>query len=307
MKKDLLSVLDLSPEELNKILELAKVFKNETKLGKKIREDLRGKTLALLFEKPSTRTRVSFEVAMYFLGGNSIYLSANELQLSRGETIADTAKVLSRYVDAIAARVFSHNALVEFAKNSSIPIINALSDLEHPCQAISDMFTIQEIKGKIRGLKMTYVGDGNNVANSLMLAGSMLGMEVVVCTPVGYEPNKELLGKALEIARAQGGNLLLLHDPLEAVKESDIIYTDVWVSMGFEKESEERKRIFSAYQVNTHLLEKAKDDAIFMHCLPAHRNEEVTDDVIDGPHSVVFQQAENRLYVQEAILKLLLS
>lgn len=307
MKKDLLSVLDLNPEELKRILELAEVFKNEAKLKKRVREDLKGKTLALLFEKPSTRTRVSFEVAMYLLGGNSIYLSANELQLSRGETIADTAKVLSRYVDAVAARVFSHNTLVELAKNSSIPIINALSDLEHPCQAISDMFTIQEIKGTTKGLKITYVGDGNNVANSLMLAGSMLGMEVFICTPAGYEPNKELLRKALEIANEQGGKVLLLHDPLEAVKEADIIYTDVWVSMGFEKEEIKRKKIFSAYQVNIHLLEKAKDDVIFMHCLPAHRNEEVTDEVIDGPHSVVFQQAENRLYVQEAILKLLMS
>jgi len=307
MKKDLLSVLDLSPEELKKVLELTKVFKDEAKLKKKIRDDLKGKTLALLFEKPSTRTRVSFEVAMYLLGGNSIYLSANELQLSRGETVADTAKVLSRYVDAIAARVFSHSSLIELAENSSIPVINALSDLEHPCQAISDMFTIQEIKGETKGLKITYVGDGNNVANSLMLAGSMLGMEVVICTPVGYEPNRELLRKALEIANKQGGKLLLLHDPSEAVKGADVVYTDVWVSMGFEKEKEERKRTFSTYQVNTSLLKKAKEDVIFMHCLPAHRNEEVTDEVIDGPHSVVFQQAENRLYVQEAILKLLVS
>ncbi|MEM0161595.1 MAG: ornithine carbamoyltransferase [Thermoproteota archaeon] len=306
MKKDLLSVLDLNPEELKKIFELAKVLKDETKLKKKVREDLKGKTLALLFEKPSTRTRVSFEVAMYLLGGNSLYLSANELQLSRGETIGDTAKVLSRYVDAIAARVFSHDSLVELAKNSSIPVINALSNLEHPCQAISDMFTIQEIKGKTTGLKIAYVGDGNNVANSLMLAGSMLGMEVALCTPVGYEPNKELLKKALEIANNQGGKLLILHDPLEAVREADVIYTDVWVSMGFEREREERRRIFSNYQVNSYLLGKAKEDAIFMHCLPAHRNEEVTDDVIDGPHSVVFQQSENKLYVQEAILKLLI-
>lgn len=307
MKRDLLSILDLSSEELKRILDLAKVFKDEAKLKRGVREDLKGKTLALLFEKPSTRTRVSFEVAMYLLGGNSIYLSANELQLSRGETIADTAKVLSRYVDAIAARVFSHDSLIELSKNSSIPIINALSDLEHPCQAISDMFTIQEIKGKTKGLKITYVGDGNNVANSLMLAGSMLGMEVVICTPAGYEPNRELLEKAVEISNKQGGKLSLLHNPLEAVKDADIIYTDVWVSMGFEKEKEERKRIFSAYQVNSSLLKKAKEDVIFMHCLPAHRNEEVTDEVIDGPHSVVFQQAENRLYVQEAILKLLIS
>lgn len=306
MKKDFLSIMDINEEEAIKIISLAREMKEEFKVSRRRRKDLEGKTLALLFMKPSTRTRVSFEVAMYQLGGNSLYLGYNELQLSRGETIADTARVLSRYVDAIAARVFSHGELVELAKHSSIPVINALSDLEHPCQAISDMFTIMEVKGKIEGLKLTYVGDGNNVANSLMLAGSMLGMDVVVCTPRGYEPNSKLLAYAKEMAKQKGRKLEISHNPYEAVENADIIYTDVWVSMGFEKESEERKRIFSQFQVNSKLLEKAKENVIFMHCLPAHRGEEVTDEVIDGPNSVVFQQAENRLHVQKALLKLLI-
>jgi len=306
MKKDFLSIMDINEEEAIKIISLAREMKEEFKVSRRRRKDLEGKTLALLFMKPSTRTRVSFEVAMYQLGGNSLYLGYNELQLSRGETIADTARVLSRYVDAIAARVFSHEELVELAKHSSIPVINALSDLEHPCQAISDMFTIMEVKGKIEGLKLAYVGDGNNVANSLMLAGSMLGMDVVVCTPRGYEPNSKLLAYAKEMAKQKGRKLEISHNTYEAVENADIIYTDVWVSMGFEKESEERKRIFSQFQVNSKLLEKAKENVIFMHCLPAHRGEEVTDEVIDGPNSVVFQQAENRLHVQKALLKLLI-
>jgi ornithine carbamoyltransferase len=265
---------------------------------------LSGKKLGMIFEKPSTRTRVSFEVAMYELGGHAIYLSSSELQLKRGETIADTARVLSRYVDGIMARVYSHKDIVELAKYASIPVINGLSDMFHPCQVLGDLLTIKEKKGYLEGLKLTYLGDGNNVCHSLMIGGVKMGLKVFVSTPKDYQPSKEVINMAKECEK-DGGELHLVEDPIEAVKDSDIIYTDVWVSMG-QEDSEIKKKKLMPYQVNKELVKYAKKDFIFMHCLPAHRGEEVLDEVIDSENSVVFDQAENRLHIQKGILALLL-
>ena len=299
--KDLISIADLSREDIQTILELTKKFKQ-----KKIAElPLKNKTVAMIFEKPSTRTRVSFEVAIYQLGGYPIVLNASEMQLSRGETIADTAKTLSRYVDAIAIRSYSHSNVVELAKNSSVPVINMLTDREHPCQVLADLFTISE-KKDLKNVKIAFVGDGNNnVTNSLIFACSILGMSLNVASPVGYEPKKEILNLASKLNPKNKINLF--NNPKEAVKNADVVYTDVWVSMGAEDEREERKKAFKDFQLNNGLLKcVGKKDYIVMHCLPAHRGEEITDDVIDGKNSVVFDQAENRLHVQKAILYLLL-
>lgn len=303
--RDLLSILDLSREDMEQIFYLAKNLKSEYYAGKKIHDYLKGKTVALFFEKPSTRTRISFEVGVYQLGGYPLYLNAQEMQLKRGETIADTARVLERYVDGIMARVYSHDTLVELAQHSSIPVINGLSDLEHPCQVIADYFTIIEKKG-FRKLKVVYLGDGNNVANSLILAGVILGMNVVCSSPSQFMPPKKILDEANNLAKKYGGRVEIVEDPKEAVKEADVIYTDVWVSMGQEEEKELRKRVFPPYQVNKELVSLAKEDVIVMHCLPAHRGEEITDEVMDGPNSVVFDEAENRLHVQKAIMALLI-
>ncbi len=261
--------------------------------------------MALFFEKPSTRTRISFEVGVHQLGGYPLYLNAQEMQLKRGETIADTARVLERYVDGIMARVYSHDTLVELAQYSRIPVINGLSDLEHPCQVIADYFTIIEKKG-FKKLKVVYLGDGNNVANSLILAGVMLGMNVVCSSPKEFMPPKKVLEEALVLAKRYGGSIEIIEDPKEAVKDADVLYTDVWVSMGQEDEKEIRRRVLPTYQLNKELLYLAKEDAIVMHCLPAHRGEEITDEVMDGPNSVVFDEAENRLHVQKAIMALLI-
>jgi len=302
--RDLLSLYDFTKEEIEEFLKAGETLKVKSKIGENS-PVLAGKKLGLIFEKPSTRTRVSFEVAMYELGGHAIYLSSNELQLKRGETIADTARVLSRYLDGIMARVFYHKDIVELAKFADIPVINGLSDMFHPCQVLGDLLTIKEKKGRLDGIKLTYFGDGNNVCHSLMLGGVKMGMQVVVSTPKEYEPNKEVLNWVKEDEKKYKGEVLLIEDPFEAIKGSDVVYTDVWVSMG-QEDSELKKKKLLPYQINEKLVKNAKKDYIFMHCLPAHRGEEVVDEVIDSENSVVFDQAENRLHIQKGILSLLL-
>jgi len=296
MVRHLLSMLDVR-DDLMEILELAEDMKRNGH-----DELLKNKSLAMIFEKPSTRTRLSFEVAMTQLGGHAIFLSPRDMQLGRGETIADTARVLSRYVDGIIYRAFDHRMVRELASHSTVPVINALDDKEHPCQIIADLLTIKEKKGDFKGLKVAYVGDGNNVANSLMLGCAMVGCEFWIACPEGYEPDKELTEEAIKISLQSGAKINIVRDPIEAVKDADVVYTDVWVSMGDEAEKEVRERIFRKYQVNSELVKYAKRDYIFMHCLPAHRGYEVTDDVIDSENSVVWDEAENRLHAQKAIL-----
>lgn len=303
--RDILCLQDFTKEEIETILKTAEMMKIWNKIGKPHRV-LEGKTLAMIFQKPSTRTRISFEVGMYQLGGYALYLSAQDLQLRRGETIADTARVLSRYVDGIMARVYAHKDVEDLAKYASVPVINGLSDFSHPCQALADVMTIKEKKGRLEGIKLVYVGDGNNVAHSLMIAGTKLGMQVVVATPEGYEPDEKVIKWAEKNANESGGSFELLHDPVKAVKDADVIYTDVWASMGQEAEAEMRRKIFKPFQVNPELVKHAKKDYIFMHCLPAHRGEEVVDEVIDSPNSVVWDQAENRLHAQKAALALIM-
>ena len=303
--KDLISVHELSVEEVELILDSSRRMKSLSKEGKSERP-LEGKTVAMVFHKPSTRTRVSFEVGVWQLGGYALYLRADELQLRRGETIADTARVLSRYVDAIVVRTYEHRDVVELARYADVPVINALTDLLHPCQALTDVFTMLEKKGRLGGLKVGYVGDGNNVAHSLMLTCAKLGIWLRVATPPGYRPSREIVGMAISDAKLTGARIELYSSPVDAVRGADVVYTDVWTSMGQEEEREERLAAFSGYQVNAALMACAEEDAIFMHDLPAHRGEEVTDEVMDGPKSVVFDQAENRLHVQKAILSLIL-
>ena len=299
-KRDFVSMRDVR-DDLVGLLELAGSIKNRTKAGEPY-EPLRGRSLAMIFEKSSTRTRVSFEVGMTQLGGHALFLNPNDLQLGRGETIADTARVLSRYVDGIMYRAFKHESVRDLARNASVPVINGLDDREHPCQTVSDLFTIQERKSPLDGLKLAYVGDGNNVCNSLLLGSAAVGMDMTAACPAGYEPDPELLREARQIAKDRGATIEVAHDPHSAVRGADVIYTDVWVSMGQEREKEEREKIFRPYQVNAKLLDHAKPDAVVMHCLPAHRGLEITDEVMDGPRSIVFDQAENRLHAQKAIL-----
>ena len=304
--RDLLTLQDFTKEEIEFILNTAMDLKRKQKRGEK-HHLLEDKTLGLIFQKPSTRTRVSFEVAMRQLGGYALYLGWNDLQLGRGETIEDTGRVLSRYVDGIMARVFSHDDLVKLAKGASVPVINGLSDLTHPCQILADLLTIREKKGDFKGLKLTFVGDGgNNVSHSLILGATKVGMDITIGTPEGYEPNEMILKWAKENAAHSGSKIEIVHDPVKAVEGADVIYTDVWVSMGMEKEKEKRLKVFPPFQVNSKLLKHANQDAIVMHCLPAHRGVEITDDVIDGPQSAVFDQAENRLHAQKGLLALLL-
>lgn len=301
MKRDFLRVKDLSSEEIFQIIKRA----IDLKSGKdSFKCPLIGRSIGLIFEKASTRTRVSFEVGIYQLGANSIYMNPNEIQIGRGETIHDTAKVLSRYLDAIIIRTFEHEKVVEFSKYASVPVINALTDMHHPCQALSDLMTIFEKKNGFEGVKIAYVGDGNNVAHSLIEGSAISGMKMTVATPEGYEPDHEVLNEARLIAKNE---IILMRDPFEAVKDADVVYTDVWVSMGQEKYSETKKERFRDYQLNNKLLSYAKKDAIVLHCMPAHRGEEITDDVIDGPQSVIFDQAENRLHSQKALLEFLLT
>ena len=299
-KRDLLSMRDVR-EDLVGLLELAGSIKNRTKAGEPY-EPLRGRSLAMIFEKASTRTRVSFEVGMTQLGGHALFLSPNDMQIGRGETIADTARVLSRYVDGIMYRAFKNEHVRELANHATVPVINGLDDREHPCQIISDLFTIQERKGKLSGLKLAYVGDGNNVCNSLLLGCGIVGMDITAGCPADYEPDSDLLEEARHLGKQNGSSIDVVSDPMSAARGADIVYTDVWVSMGQEREKEEREKLFRPYQVNAKLLDRAKPDALVMHCLPAHRGLEITDDVIDGPQSIVFDQAENRLHAQKAIL-----
>lgn len=303
--KDLISIHDLTREEVEQILDTAHILKMKQKLGE-IYHPLKGKTLGMIFQKSSTRTRVSFEVGMWQLGGYALFLSANDLQLKRGETIADTARNLSRYLDGIMIRTFSHQDVVDLAEYSSVPVINGLTDLLHPCQVLADLFSIAEKKKNLDDLKLAYIGDGNNMAHSLMFGGAKTGMHVVICSPSGFEPDPEVTRLSRLDAAKTGATIKINNDPIEAVQAADIIYTDVWTSMGMEEEYEERLKSFSQYQVNSALVEKAKDDVLVMHCLPAHRGEEITDDIIDGPHSIVFDQAENRLHVQKAIMALVM-
>ena len=302
MKKDLLSIADLNRKEIEHLIEQAWRMKQEGAPPL-----LSGRTLALLFEKPSLRTRVSFEIAMYQLGGHSIYLSPEEVGLGKREPAADIARVLSRYVDGIAARTFSQETLQILAGHSSVPVINALSNLEHPCQALSDLFTIYEKKGKLPGLTLAFIGDGNNVANSLLLSACLLGMNFHLASPQGYDVKEEVLNQGKEFAALSGSQIQLTNNPYEAAKDADIIYTDVWASMGQEAEAEKRRLAFSGYQVDNKLLSLAKGDVLFMHPLPAHHGEEISAGLLDDPRSVVFDQAENRLHLQKALLVKLLS
>jgi len=303
--KSFLSVSDASKPEIDRVLARAKTIKASIKGGRFL-STLRGKIVGLLFEKPSTRTRTSFEVAARRLGGESIYLSANELQLSRGEPIKDTARILGGYLDGIVARVYAHDTVAQLAKYSGVPVVNALSDLEHPTQIISDLFTIEEAKRRLKGLVLAYVGDGNNVCNSLLLGAAIEGMRFRVACPEGYDPNQAILKQAEEICRSTGGETKILRKPSEAAGGADVLYTDVWVSMGDESSKQKRMQDFNGYQINSDLLKVAKKDASFMHCLPAHRGLEITDEVIEGKQSVVWQQGENKLYGAAALLEWLL-
>ncbi len=301
--KSLVSIHDLSIEEIIQIFDLTAALKKETEPVKL----LEGKILGMIFEKPSTRTRVSFEAGIYQLGGTGIFLNAGDLQLGRGETIADTARVLSGYVDIVMARTFEHSKVTDLAKYGTIPVINGLTDLLHPCQGLADMMTVLEHKGRLKDIRMTYIGDGNNVTHSLMFGAAKVGMHLNVTTPPGCEPDEEIVKMARQDAEATGSQINITADPVESVKDVDVIYTDVWTSMGQEQDRDKKIKLLQPFQVNTALVKHAKDDCIVMHCLPAHRGEEITDNVVDGPHSVVFDEAENRLHVQKAIMALLLA
>ncbi|WP_407313799.1 ornithine carbamoyltransferase [Desulfosporosinus sp. SB140] len=303
--RDFISLHDFSQDELNCFLEVARELKAEQKSGHP-HPILQGKTLGMIFTKSSTRTRVSFEVGIYQLGGQGLFLSGRDIQLGRGETIADTARVLSRMVDGIMIRTFSHQEVLDLAEFATIPIINGLTDLLHPCQVLADLMTIQEHKGRLAGLKLAYVGDGNNMAHSLMFGGAKMGLHVVIASPLGYKPDPALIALAQEDAKANGGLVEVIDDPLEAVKGADVLYTDVWASMGQEAEAGERMKAFQGYQINSESLKLAQPSAIVLHCLPAHRGEEITDEVIEGAHSVVFDEAENRLHAQKAIMALVM-
>lgn len=301
--KDFISLHDFSTQEIKYILNLAHDLKLKQKKGQP-HQLLKGKTLGMIFQKSSTRTRVSFEVGMYQLGGSALFLSSNDLQIGRGEPIKDTARVLSRYVDGIMIRTYSHDDVVELGKYADVPVINALTDLLHPCQVLADLMTIEEHHGKLKGEKLTYIGDGNNMAHSLMFGGAKMGMDIVIASPKGYQPNPEIVKLAMEDAKVTGGSITVTTDIKEASKDANVLYTDVWASMGQEGEAKERFEHFKTYQVNSELLKLAHKNCIVMHCLPAHRGEEITEEVLEGPQSVVFDEAENRLHAQKAIMAL---
>lgn len=303
--KDLISIHDLSVGEVATILDVSRKLKNMQKKGIP-HEYLRGKTLAMLFSKASTRTRVSFEVGFHQLGGHALYLNDAVTQLGRGEPIRDTARVLSRFVDGIMIRTFSHDSVIELAEYADVPVINGLTDLLHPCQALTDMFTIEEKLKVLKGRKLVYVGDGNNMAHSLMFACAKVGMNMVCASPKGYEPNPEILKLAQEDALLTGCSITVDEDMFRAAKDADVLYTDVWTSMGEETEREVRFQALHNYQINAELLAEARSEALVLHCLPAHRGEEITEEVLEGPQSVVFDEAENRLHVQKAIMALLM-
>lgn len=299
MKKDLISIKDLSSQEITEIFSLTdELKKNKLKFASL----LKGKSLALIFQKPSNRTRVSFEVGMYQLGGNSIYLSPGEINLGVRESIKDVAKTLSRFVDAIVLRTFEHKNCLEMAKASGVPVINGLSDFSHPCQALADLYTIRERFKNLKNVTLAYVGDGNNVCNSLLFICAKLGVNMNIGVPKGYEPDRVVLDESQDTAKKNNASIKLFNNAFDAVKNADVIYTDVWVSMGQEEEAKARKEIFKEFQVNADLVKSANKNTLIMHCLPAHRGEEITDDVLDSGNSVVFDQAENRMHVQKAIL-----
>ncbi|WP_438447366.1 ornithine carbamoyltransferase [Gorillibacterium sp. sgz5001074] len=299
--RDFLDLDDYTSEELRYLLDLAIDLKKKQKAGE-VYHPLKGKTLGMIFEKSSTRTRVSFEVGMYQLGGHALFLSRNDLQIGRGEPISDTAQVLARYLDGIMIRTFAHTTLTDLAKYANIPVINALTDWSHPCQAMADYQTVLEEKGRLEGLKIAFVGDGNNMAHSLMMGAAKFGMTCAIASPEGYWPADEMTKKSQEVASQTGGHILVTADPKEAIADADIVYTDVWASMGMEEEQKIREKAFAAYQVNEELVRYAKPDYMFLHCLPAHRGEEVSAGVIDGRNSRIFDEAENRLHAQKAIM-----
>jgi len=302
MKKDLLNVYELTLADFDMI------FNNSVRLKKALREgkphaSLKGKTLGMIFDKSSTRTRISFEVGIYQLGGIALYLNSRDTQIGRGETIADSARMMSRYLNGIMIRTYAQATVEELAAAATIPVINGLTDLQHPCQILGDLFTIKEKKGTYEQLKIAYIGDGNNIANTWIDAAARLPFELALACPEGYDPDTRILARGMKEAKE---GITLYRDPLEAAQKADILYTDVWASMGQEAEQEERKKVFKYYQINKKVLKEAKKDVLVMHCLPAHRGEEIAADVIDGPHSVVIDEAENRLHVQKAIMEILL-
>jgi ornithine carbamoyltransferase len=304
--RDLLSINDLSVEEIYKVFDVARDLKALSLVEQVRNPVLPGKTLAMIFEKPSLRTRVTFEVGIVQLGGYAVYLQPSDIRLGVRETVADAARNLERWVQGIMARTFSHDTVTDLAKYADVPVINGLSDLEHPCQALADFLTILEHKGKLKGLKLAYVGDGNNVCHSLMLLAGKVGMNMAVGCPNGYDPSPEMTKLASGLASDSGSSLEITHDPIVAVRDADVVYTDVWASMGQEAEHDERLPIFKPYQVNAALIANAKDDVMVLHCLPAKRGEEITDDVIDGPNSAVLDEAENRLHAEKAVMALLM-
>lgn len=299
--RDFIGLVDYSPEEIRYLIDLAIELKRKNKAGE-VYQPLLGKTLGMIFEKSSTRTRVSFEVGMYQLGGHALFLSKNDIQLGRGENIWDSAQTLSRYLDGIMIRTFEHRNVIDLARGATVPVINGLSDFSHPCQALSDYQTILEQKGRLEGIKIAYIGDGNNMVHSLMMGAAKLGLHMAVASPEGYTPDKEVEQITREHLSNTGGSLLITQDPKEAIEGADVIYTDVWASMGFEAEQKVREKAFESFQVNEALVKYAKNDYLFMHCLPAHRGEEVSEGIMDGNHSIVFDQAENRLHAQKAIM-----
>lgn len=299
--RDFLSVADLDGAEFEALLQLGLKLKADAKAGT-LKPDLTGKVIGLLFEKPSTRTRASFETAVYQLGGQAMYVRADELQLARGEPLKDTARILGAYLNGLVIRTYAHQTLVEFAEYAPVSIINALSDLEHPTQIVADMLTIREVKGRLSNLRFVWVGDGNNVCNSWLLGGATVGMNLVISCPNGFEPDKSVVKRAEKLAGRSGGTIDFVRDPKKAVESADIIYTDVWVSMGQEKGAKIKERKFKSYQINSKLVSRAGSSASIMHCLPAHRGLEITDEVLEGPSSVVWKQAENKLHGARAVL-----
>ncbi len=304
--RDLLSAGDFLADEVLALFEMSRHYKEKRRARQEREMPLKGKTVAVLFQKPSLRTRVTFELAVHELGGYPVILTQAEVGLVQREAVKDVARNLDRWVDAIVARVFAHETLVEMAEWAKSPVINALSDLEHPCQALADLFTLWEHWGDVRGHRLTFVGDGFNVAHSLMLLCAVLGTHCTVATPKGYEPKESVVQKALELARKSGAQIVVINDPVEAVRNAEAVYTDVWASMGLEAEAEKRKRDFAGFQVNEGLLRNAPSDVVVMHCLPAHRGEEITDEVLDAPFSLAWEQAENRLHTQKALLAAIL-
>ncbi|MBI3123202.1 MAG: ornithine carbamoyltransferase [Ignavibacteriales bacterium] len=303
--KSLIEIHHLSLEEIYQIFDLSAELKQDRLIGRK-HHVLEGKKLGMIFSKPSTRTRVSFEVGIYELGGTGLYFNQNDLQLKKSESVSDTAKVLSRYLDGIMIRTFDHQDVIDLAKHGSIPVINGLTDLHHPCQVLCDLFTVFEKRRTLRGLKLAYIGDGNNMAHSLLHGCSKVGMDIAIASPSGYMPADFVVKESQENAKYMGSKIEILEDPIAAVKDADIIYTDVWASMGQEKEAADRKKKFMKYQVNPELVKNAKEDYLFMHCLPAHRGDEVVDEVCDSLNSVIFDEAENRLHVQKAVMALVM-